>query len=271
MFPKSNLHSHSLYSDGKSTLEELVRAAIDRGFFSLGISEHGVEPHGSAGMSVEGEREYIAEMHRLKEKYAGQIELVLGLEHDFITRDVDLSPYEYVIESVHALYCSGEYVTLDNTEAELCEGARRHYGGDLYRMSADYFRAVCQSIEQAQAQILGHIGLISKFNDDGHLFDARDPRYAKPFEEAMHLAVERDMIVEVNTGAISRGYRTSPYPDGEQLRLLRKMGGRILFSSDCHRAEHVDCAFDLAAELARAAGFRECVVWKNGGFQTQAL
>lgn len=271
MFPKSNLHGHSLYSDGKNAVEEMVQAAIVRGFFSLGMSEHGVELHGTAGMSAEGERAYIAEMHRLKEKYAGQIELVLGIERDFLSRDLDLSPYEYVIESVHALKRGGEYLSIDLSEAQLQDAADRHYGGDFYKMSEDYFSEVCRSIEQAQGRILGHIGLISKFNDDGHLFDVRHPRYERALEEAMRFAVEKDMIVEVNTGAMSRGYRTAPYPDGAQLKRLKDMGGRIMLGSDCHRAEHVDFGFELAAQLARAAGFSECVVWKNGGFQTEAL
>ena len=38
---KQNLHTHTLYCDGKDSVEEMVRAAIDKGFTTLGFSGHG--------------------------------------------------------------------------------------------------------------------------------------------------------------------------------------------------------------------------------------
>ena len=79
------------------------------------------------------------------------------------------------------------------------------------------------------------------------------------------------MIFEINTGAISRGYRTAPYPGPALLRAIREMGGRICVTSDSHSADTVTCAFPQAAALARACGFREAVVLTERGFQTAAL
>lgn len=36
----SNLHNHSTYSDGKSTMEENIQAAIRKNMHSLGFSDH---------------------------------------------------------------------------------------------------------------------------------------------------------------------------------------------------------------------------------------
>ena len=55
-------------------------------------------------------------------------------------------------------------------------------------------------------------------------------------------------LFEVNTGAISRGYRTSPYPQMEFLRELHICGFCAVITSDCHDAEKLDCGFELAAE-----------------------
>ena len=38
---KQNLHTHSLYCDGKDTIEEMVQEAISRNFDVLGFSGHG--------------------------------------------------------------------------------------------------------------------------------------------------------------------------------------------------------------------------------------
>lgn len=267
-----NLHTHTVFSDGRNTAEEMVAAALERGFFTLGFSDHGVATYDSAGMSPEAERAYIAEIRRLKEKYAGQIEIVLGCEHDFSMPGYDLSPYDYVIESVHLLrVADGVYGSVDRSEATLEELCQSVYGGDMYALCGRYFDDVCRSIEETRADIVGHIGLAGKFNEGGRRFDFADPRYVRPALEALRCAAERNLLVEINTGAMARGYRTSPYPEPALLRPLRDFGGRILFSSDCHAADQVDFAFDQAVSLARAAGFREYWVWKDGGFAPRAL
>jgi len=80
-----------------------------------------------------------------------------------------------------------------------------------------------------------------------------------------------DAIFKINTGAISRGYRTAPYPGPKLLRAVRDMGGRICVTSDSHSADTVVCAFAQAVELARSCGFREAMVLTSGGFQAVEL
>ena len=58
-------------------------------------------------------------------------------------------------------------------------------------------------------------------------------------------------IFEINTGAISRGYRTTPYLSTELLRHLRSINGRITVSSDAHSAADICCKFDMAERLAK--------------------
>lgn len=271
MHPKSNVHTHTVFSDGRNTAEEMVLSALDRGFVSLGFSDHGVAPHDPAAMSPEGEQRYIAEIRRLQRCYGDRIEIALGCEHDFSMPDWDLSAYSYVIESVHFLHRDGEYATIDHSAAALREAVDRLYGGDPYAMCGDYFDSVCRSIEGGRGEIIGHVGLCGKFNEGGEMFDFADPRYESRALEALKLAAERGRLVEINTGAISRGCRTVPYPEPRLLRSLREFGARILFSSDCHRAGDIDFGFDLAVRLAKAAGFRECWVWRDGAFRPAAL
>lgn len=63
-------------------------------------------------------------------------------------------------------------------------------------------------------------------------------------------------VLEVNTGAIARGYRDDPYPTAELLTAWREMGGRATITSDCHDAAKLDCAFERAVELLRQTGYR---------------
>ena len=41
---KANFHTHSNFCDGKCTAEEMVIAAIEKGFDTLGFSSHCIHP-----------------------------------------------------------------------------------------------------------------------------------------------------------------------------------------------------------------------------------
>ena len=74
-------------------------------------------------------------------------------------------------------------------------------------------------------------------------------------------------IFEINTGAISRGWRTSPYPAPEILKEVRRRGGHVMINSDSHATDTIDCAFETAAELARACGFTSVKIITEKGLE----
>ena len=76
MIKKVNYHTHTNFCDGKHTAEEMVKAAIEKGFYRLGFSGHSYTSFDeSYCMSEEGTQEYIREITRLKELYKEQIEI----------------------------------------------------------------------------------------------------------------------------------------------------------------------------------------------------
>ncbi len=268
MILRSNVHTHSVFSDGANTVEEMVLSAMGKGFVSLGFSDHG-KSYDPAGMrDVTG---YCAEVRRMQKKYAGQMEVVLGCEHEAFTDETDFSLFDYVIESVHFLYNDGIYTQIDDTAEILQQAIDRYYGGDPYAMCRDYFDRVNRSMLLPKADIVGHIGLVSKFNEKTPLFDPVHMKYQKYAKETIALAAERDLLVEINSGAMSRGYRSAPYPYLEQLKLLKELKGRIIITSDCHRAEWIDFGMAKSVEIAKSAGFKEAWIWENGAFRENPL
>lgn len=268
MIPKTNLHTHTCFTDGADSAEAMVRAALARGFFSLGLSDH--LPDGWWRIPPETVQAYRAEALRLKAEYAGQIEIAVGAERDF-TVPLPRDGWDYLIDSVHTLAFGDEYLPVDHSREMLLRLLNERCGGDALRLAAAYYGCVCRAIETLDGEITGHLNLIEKFNEGNQIFDAEDPRYLSLALEAVHLAAERDKIVEINTGAMSRGYRAQPYPSRAMLRELRHAGGRIAVTSDCHRAEWLDFGFGQAAQLARECGFRTQWVWKDGALQEALL
>ena len=267
---RSNVHSHTTFADGRDTAEEMVRAALALGFHTLGFSEHGHADYDDCCMAPAQEPEYRAEVRRLKAKYAGRLDILLGYEHDWLS-PAHVSEYEYYIESVHYLPADGGYWSIDWTRPKLEAAIARHYGGDPYAMCRDYFDAVCRSIEGTGAAILGHIELVMKFNEKGDIFDPEDPRYLGPALACAELAARSGRLVEINTGAIARGYRTQPYPGPAMLRRIRECGGRVLLSSDCHNSDYLDCGFEDAAALAKACGFETICYYRGDRIEEAPL
>lgn len=268
-----NLHTHTVFGDGQNTAEEMVRAAIAAGCGSLGFSEHSRMPAAVASgwcMTEAEESAYRQEVLRLREAYAGQIDLFLGLE-----RDLDAlpspEPYEYLIGSVHGVWRSGVYLPVDASQAEFCRAVRERYAGDYFAFIRDYYQREASVVLSTRCQIVGHFDLVAKFNEGGCLFDEADPRCRDASLGALEALSKQDVVFEINTGAMSRGCRTAPYPAPSLLRALRERGGRICITSDSHSEGTVAFAFRQAGELALACGFRETWALTETGFQAIGL
>ena len=270
-----NLHTHTVFGDGKNTAEEMVLGAIQSGCSALGFSEHSPFPpvgtHDGYSLLPERTGEYRAEVLRLRERYQGQLDIFLGMEQDIDSLPPD-APYDYLIGSVHNLRAGGDlWLSVDQSTESFCRYAREYYGGDFLAMAEAYYRLKAEVVERTSCQIVGHFDLFTKFNEGGRLFSEDAPRYRKAALEALDAILTHDVIFEINTGAISRGYRTAPYPTPFLLRAIREKGGRICITSDSHSAKTITCSFPAAAELATECGFRETWLLTKTGFQAAGL
>lgn len=152
----TNYHSHSLYCDGRAGMEDFVRFALSEGFTSYGFSSHAPLPFSTAWtMEWDIMDDYLSEFHRLKEKYAGRIELYIGLEIDYLNEASNPSiarfrelPLDYRIGSVHLLYNDkGEVVDVDvpaDTFKTIVDG---HFCGDLEHVVRLYYGRLTRMLE----------------------------------------------------------------------------------------------------------------------------
>ena len=231
-----DLHTHTTYCDGKNTPEEMVLAAIEKGMTRIGFSGHCYTFFDTSYcMSESGVRAYCAEIAALKEKYKGRIEILCGVEQEYYAT-ASTEPFDYMIGSVHYVKCGEEYIPVDESAQTLLRGVKEHFEGDIYALAEAYFRTVGDVLAKTNADIIGHFDLISKFNEDGRLFDENHPRYVAAYTSAIDRLIPYGKPFEVNTGAISRGYRTRPYPSEAMLRYIAKKGGKVILNGDSHSA-----------------------------------
>lgn len=264
----SNFHTHTKYCDGVNTAEEMVLSAIEKGFDALGFSGHGFTAHDNSYCMTETEK-YLAEINGLKEKYKGKIEIYAGVEED-ITHILNRTDYDYILGSSHYFSINGKYYPVDNTP-ETFKMCFELLGEDPYKIAHQYYSSFCDYILKRKPDIVGHFDLITKFEEKHFPVFFGDKKYEEIAENYLLKALESDCIFEVNTGAISRGYRTSPYPHEKLLYVIKKNGGKVMINSDSHSADTIDCHFSETRKFLRDIGFTYVYTISKGEFVKDML
>ena len=269
---KQNLHIHTSYVDGKDTPEEIVLMAIERGFDSIGFSEHSYLKYSSFPhqLVAEKEKQYKQDIKNLKEQYKDKIDIYCGLECDFYS-DLDRDGLDYIIGSVHYLDCNGRIVTFDRGLHETLAYVNDNFGGDGMGFAKKYFETVARLPERGRIDIIGHFDILTKNNEHGRFIDTSDKAYLTLGLEAIHELKGKINLFEINTGAIARGYRSSPYPQMEFLKEFKRLGFGAVITSDCHDKNYIDCFFVEAKQLLLAAGFTSKFVLTENGFSEVVL
>ena len=104
---KGDLHVHSSWSDGISTIEELVQAAVARNYAYLAITDHSKSLAIANGLSWERLQEQWKEIERLQYDYA-PFRLLKGMEVDILKGgELDFEPevleqLDIVVASIHS-------------------------------------------------------------------------------------------------------------------------------------------------------------------------
>lgn len=264
----TSLHTHSTFSDGKSTMEEQIRSAIEKGFASVGFSDHSYTDFDlSYCMKKEQYPAYRQTVRTLAEQYADQIEVFLGLELDGYGEMPD-EEYDYRIGSVHYIRTDdGLYHAVDSNKEGMVRMTETYFGGDYNKMAMKYLQDSVQCAIDHRPDFIGHFDLATKYS----LVDEDDPAYQRVLLESVAAVLEVCPIFEINTGAIARGYRKNPYPHPNAIRYIAAHGGKFILNSDCHDARYLDCHYPESVELARACGVKSFVRLTKHGWIEEGI
>ena len=250
---KCDYHTHTVFCDGKNTTEEMVQAAIKKGMKSLGLSGHCYTYFDqSYCMTRENTVKYCEEIAILKKKYKGQIKLLCGTEFDCFA-EYPRGRYDYIIGSAHYVKAKDDYIAVDMNKENLIAAAQTHFKGDMLSLAEEYYRSV-RLLTRRKIDLIGHFDLVTKYNAGNCLIDTQDKRYKKAVTDALDALLPLNVPFEINTGAISRGYRTDPYPSTEILSYIKEKGGKVIFSSDAHHKDNLCYQFDIWYDFFREKG-----------------
>lgn len=272
-----NYHTHCEYCDGRNSAAEMAATAYATGFSILGFSSHAPLPFETEWTMNPGRvADYTRTVRDLAEAYRGRMEILLGLEIDYIENicgpsdgRFDRLGLDYSIGSVHHICPSrlgnDALSTVDNGQDSFDALIAQGYDNNTTAMVDDYYKAVTSCIKAGGFEILAHFDLIRKNNPNMSRFREDTPQYRAAAMMAVDALSGTDIIVEINTGGMARGKIPTPYPAAWILQELKVRGVDICLNSDAHASAHLLACREAGLRAAADAGYDSLAIITTTG------
>lgn len=211
-----NLHTHSLWSDGSDTLEQLAQEARSRGYRYLAITDHSRSMVVANGLTVDRLLEQGEAIRRINQQYTDFC-LLWGSECDILGDgsldfpDEVLALLDFVVVAVHSQFqMPPEQMT----------------------------RRICKALSHPQVDVLAH--------PSGRLLGRR-PGYQADWDEIFRTACAHGVALEIN------GSENRMDLSDLSARRAHDLGCQLSLGTDAHCLREFD-NLSLALTVARRAG-----------------
>jgi len=209
---KGDFHVHSNWSDGNASIEEVARAAQNKGYQYIAISDHSKSLKITHGLDETRLMKQMEEIDRLNKRMKG-FRILKGTEVDILS-DGRLDLSEKTLEQ------------LDIVVASVHSGFKQ----DREKMT----KRIIKALENPFIHVLGH--------PTGRLLGARDP-YEVEMDEVMEAAKKYGKALEINA------YFERLDLDDIHCRKAKEMGVKVAIGTDSH---HVDQMWMMSLGVAVA-------------------
>jgi len=216
-------HIHSTWSDGTSSIRDIVEYARKIGLKKIAITDHSQSLKIASGLSVERLKQKIKEIHQLRTEFS-DIEILIGSEVDIRTDgtldypDDVLDELDVVIGSIHSA------TTKDVTE--------------IYKTV----------IQAGKVDIIGHI--------TGRLINER-PGHEMNIGEVLDACAANNVAVELNCQPNRLDANESI------LKMCQQKGVKISFGSDAHEKHQLSYVQTFGVWIAKRAWLTKEDLWTN--------
>jgi histidinol-phosphatase (PHP family) len=246
-------HMHTTLSDGHNTHEEMVLAAIEKGFDEIGFSDHFcIKQPCKWAVGAEAIPHLEEKITEVKEKYSDRISILFGIEVDYfkdreeeIRESLQKFNFDYIIGSVHFL---------DDWNYDTDKSRYGEFSNDfLYEW---YFSELQNAAKSGLFDIMGHPDLIKKFD-----IWPETPKKLL-FEETANVFAESGVAFEINTSGKDRPCAEF-FPGTELIYAFCKAGVTVTIGSDSHQKEQIGRYFGEARTILKEMGYTSMTTFRN--------
>jgi DNA polymerase (family X) len=201
---RGTLHNHTVASDGRNTLKEMVGAAQKLGWEYLGIADHSKSSFQAHGQSEEQLLEQVRQIKKLNASKQFKTYVFSGLECDILANgsldfsDDILKELDYVVVSVHNVLRQNEKTMT---------------------------KRIIRAIENPYATILGHV--------TGRLLLRREP-YALDLPKIIDACIANGTVMELNANPFRLDMDWRFWHNASEKGLL------CCINTDAHSVHHLE-------------------------------
>lgn len=275
---KRDGHTHThycLHASGEHA-EEYVLKAIQEGFTVYSFTEHlpfsdsflkkfpyDEQIKGELGLRNDDLDGYFREMLALKEKYRDQIQLLVGLEIDYLPGEEAylrsmLKEYGKFLDdgliSVHIIAGQGGWRCLDVSPADFTEGLLEHYG-TYEQVQLAYYQAIKEAVTvdlgPYKPQRIGHLTLCYKYQ---HYFGQAGQVSAKVHATVVDLLTtikRQGYSLDCDMAGLFKKYCQEPYPAPWIIKMAQELKIPLVYGSDAHAVQDVGRAYDHFLQVTK--------------------
>lgn len=241
---KTNYHTHSNYSDGVAKLENLVEKAIDANFSIIGFTDHSPVPFKSEwNMKFEKLDSYFHEIERLKSKYKNQILILKSLEIDFFENKNFIKNFkkdfnlDYSLGSVHYLpkfFEDGTILNIDKHKYIFKKAIKELYLNNVKNLVKEYYYNINLMIQNDTPDIIAHLDLVNKFNEESYFFNSNEKWYKNLITETLELIKQKGSIIEINCRSKYLKILNNYSPEKAIINQIKNFNIPITINGDIH-------------------------------------
>ena len=263
----ADYHLHSDHSgDSTAAMETQILSALGKGLKYMCFTDHydpyfpyENNPDVAPGTFELDYGSYRDEFLKMKEKYAGRIELRFGIE-------LGLQPQlGSFLEAYVASHQDFDFIIGSN---HLCAGFDPYYPDFLEDRSQQ--EALVLYLQDTLANIrafpdidsCGHLDYVARYLPDREQFYSYSA-FSDLIDPILAELISRGIALEVNTSPLTKGMRWfNPLPG--ILGRYRQMGGELItIGSDAHVPERIAGGFEDTAQVLRSLGFTHYAVYEK--------
>ena len=250
-------HMHSSFSaDSDTPMEVMIHRAVETGLQGITFTEHldpdyPVTPDNlDFSLNIPAYKEKLAELSDIyKDKIQVRFGIELGLQMhlgEYFDSLLSQTPFDFVIGSSHLVHGYDPYYP------EFFEGRKE------FLCYMEYFESILENISAYD----GHIDYVVRYGPNKNR-EYSYGRYKDILDEILKKLISMGKGIELNTGGYHYGLG-EPNPCTAVIRRYRELGGEIItIGADAHTPDKIACAFDKAASVLEACGFRYYTIFKD--------